>query len=210
MSSNYSAAQVCDASLIEALKTKYTHVSSSVIDKALYQAACTKSQTSDSIDASINIMDVANIGFGGDGKTVRQACYTKDYTFFAQHSAELTTSFLPKSAIQQLTNCFGGLTFSATTKDALITITARYVNLETRNPTNAKPLAWVPDNALIECKGELTKPGIITAGGQLAICKRDPKQRVIVYLDTVAGDRAITVEPDPTIVTTEYKGHTKK
>ena len=200
-----SANEFCNASVISALKTQYTHVKSGSYSQAIYEAACSEKDRKSNFGLGLNIPDVAELSFSSSGSTIRKACYEKDSSFFSKYSDQVAFSILPDKAIDILSGCFGGLFLKATEKDNIVTIKASFTSPDTGNKATVDSFSWIPTNSMT-CKDVPFKKGHkLIPGGESFSCKKTKNTSVAITLNTDHGEKSIWLERKPKIKVVKYK-----
>lgn len=187
----------CDAQILQALKTQYNIKEQGTISKSLYEAACNKSAEASSTSIDVPIPKFGNLGFGQSSNSVAAACAKKDLNFFNTYKSDLTYSYLPEAAIEQLGACLGGLRFKAQQKGNSVILQAAYYDASGGAPDTAEVVELLYDRAALECKGGLltSKGSKIIPGGVTTNCKRiDKNSTVAVTLNTNKGSKSVWLQ----------------
>ena len=64
------AQDFCIASVIGALKTRYSHVESGSYSQAVYEATCTKADSNNDFVLGLNVPDMEKLSFSSSGRSI--------------------------------------------------------------------------------------------------------------------------------------------
>lgn len=195
----------CDAELVRAFKSEYSFVTDNTVDEAIYSASCKRSGKATSTAFNVSVPKIGSLGFSMGGKTIAQACYEKDMSFFSRHRSAIAQSALPPSAIQPLlVGCFGGLSLSVSVLERQVQVRAAYAS-EGGGGELAKVQHFdvfrTGDAKSVTCKPPVLRKGeTLIPGGRTTACDRgDGRSGLSIVLNTDKGERSVWVSPEPKI-----------
>lgn len=190
------ASAECDATILNALRTKYDGLENKTISESLYHLACSSSSSNKEAKFGIKRTDFA-LDSGFKSKSTSETCETKDYQYYEQNKYQIAYSFVPEQAILA---CVGGLSFTAKSEPSSNTIVVRaaYVNNVNTKPLKVKEIQ-VPDDTMVKCRDPWPKGTEISPQGTLFQCERLKNDSLTFLLKTEDnhGDRSITLPRVP-------------
>lgn len=153
-----SYAQMCDAELVNALKTRISNYDKLVETSTLSTHYCSSSGSNLGIDLG-GMIDAVPVGASVNRQTMQKACQSKDESYLRIHHKEFEMSYLSDAALDA---CVGGLTYKArrTTDEQSIIVSIGYIPNVT------------PEFAVFE-SFEYPKEAVV--------CKKIPKKGTVLF-----------------------------
>ena len=196
----------CDASLIDALTSKYGKISSSTIGEALYDVSCSKTGTEKRFGLNISRPEYGELGAKNNSSSTSQACAKRNYTYFSDNKTEIATSFLSSESLSIISRCIGGglHTLSASKKSNIVIIkAASFAN----NSTDGK-LALVKEDGFkvkgeksgkLVCDGTFAPNEELIPGGKEITCGSNQNENIYISLTTNRGVVSVYIPRTPNI-----------
>lgn len=185
LGSQVHAQAMCDAALVEAMKTDFKDVQGASVVELVKQIACT---------ANTNGTLIAIPLAGYTSQQVSQACSSNDSQFFSTHYKEISLSILPDAAFETLKDiCVkNGLSLLTTSSGNQITLSAGWSGQNNIAFAKVTAVGWT-DN-IQTCLGPLAKKShfskpTLGTGGLTATCTRKDG-------DSGKGDAIFTIQTD--------------
>lgn len=140
-----SHAQVCDAELVNALKTRIHNYDRLVETRTLSTHYCNSSSSTSAYNLG-GMVDAMPVGGSVNRQSMQQACMDRNETYLLDHHKEFEMSYLPDAALEV---CKGGLTFKAqrTSDEQWINVNIGYVPTDTAKFAKFDSFVY-PKNAL--------------------------------------------------------------
>lgn len=191
------ASAECDATILDALRTKYDSLENKTISESLYHLACSSSSKDKGGKIVVQRADFA-LDSGFKSKSTTEACETKDYHYFEKNRYQIAYSFVPEQAILA---CVGGLSFTAKSEpdSNIIVVRAAYVNNVNTKPLKVKEIQ-VSDDTMVKCRDPWPKGTEISPQGIMFQCERlkDDSLTFLLKTEDDHGDKSITLPRVPT------------
>lgn len=192
---NFASAD-CDATILNALRSKYDSLENKTISESLYQLACSSSSSDKGAKIEVKHADFA-INTGFKSKSTTEVCATKDYQYFEDNRRQISYSFIPEQAVLA---CVGGISFTAKSEpdSKNIIVRAAFVNTANTTPLRVKEIQ-VPDDTMVRCETPWRKGTEIGPQGIEFMCKRLKNDSLTFILKTDGyGEKHITLPRVPT------------
>ncbi len=194
----------CDADVLRALQTRYGSVTRDNLGSTLHEKTCKTKSSSNSTGLDIYTPEYGNFGFSGDNASFAQSCYSKDYTYFENHAADIVFSFMPKEAFQYLSTCSGGLGLSVSKQDHTLRVIAGYT-ARGREKALVEEFSIEPRSAVRCPPNQTFRIGEdLIAAGRGITCTILRNVGLTISLNTSQGQRTGILLKDPEIKAVPY------